>query len=172
MVAPFVRHLIAVIACRLQTAVPRSLPGIDPVSALLRPHRIPRAVKQIKLKLRPDQHPVRNARPAHVCLRAQTDIFGILVKGLILPFSDHAHVSAHGQRGDLRKGIHIGRFRIRQKNHVAFLNRRIAVIGAVKPDSLDKSIFPEPFHRNRNMPPPSVDIRHFKINHPNLSVRA
>ena len=168
MIAPLVRHLVAVVSRTVQTVVPVRLSGVDSVSALSGRHLKAGAVKQIELEFRPYDHTVRNAALLHVLYRPKAHVLWILIKGLVLPLADGAYVSAHGQGGNLRKGIHIGRIRIRQEHHVAFLNGRVSVVGTVEADAVGEGILPEPFHRNGDMPPASIDISHLKIDHADL----
>ena len=165
MVPALVGHFVAVIARPVQAAVPVRLPGIYPIPALLRRHLITHLVKKIKFKFRPDNHPICNAAFFHIVNGPQAYVLGVLVKGPVFPFSYGADISAHGQCRHRSKGIHISGIRIRQKDHITFFNRRIAVIGAVKADSIGKSALPEPLHRNGNVTPASVNIRHLKVDH-------
>ena len=161
-------HFITIVPRSFQRAVPLCLSCVDPVSALFRRHFIARIVKQIKFKLRSDDHTVCNAAFFHILHSPQAYILGILVKRLIFPLPDGTHIAAHGQCGHLRKRIHISSIRIWQKYHIAFLNGSIAVIRTVKTNSIGKSILSETFHRNRNVPPAAVNVRHLEINHANL----
>ena len=128
----------------------------------------PGAVKEVKFKFWSDDHAVCNAGFFHVFYGPKAYIFWILVEGLIFSLSDGADVAAHGQCGDLCKWIYVGCIRVRQKYHVAFFNGCVAVVRAVKTDSLGKCIFPEPLYRNGDVAPASVNVCHFKINHADL----
>ncbi len=165
MIASLIGNLIAVVARCAQVAVPLCLLRVDPVSASLWSDLKPGIVKEIKFKFRPDDHPVCNSLFLHVLQRPQAHVLGILVKGLVLPLPNGAHIAAHGQRWNFCEGIHISRFRIRQKYHITLLNRCIPVIGPVKPDSVDENILVKTLQRNGNVTPPPVNIRHFKIDH-------
>ncbi len=168
MVAALAVNLIPIVSRRIQTAVPVCLFRIDPVTALLGGNLKARAVKQIKLKFRPDHHPVRDASFLHIFYCTQAHILRILVKGLIFPFPDRAYIAAHGQGGNRCERIYISRICVRQKYHIALLNRRVSIIRTVKPDPVNKHILIKPLYGNRDMPPPPINIRHFKINHANL----
>ncbi len=168
MIPAVIGHLIPVIPGRIKAGVPVGLLRVNPVAALPWRHLKTGAVKQIKLKLRPDHHPVRNPALLHILDRPQAHVLRILVKRLVLVLADGADITAHRKRRNLGKRINICRIRIGQKYHIAFFHRRKPVIRTVKADALRKRIFPKPFHGNRNVPPASVDIRHLKIDHADM----
>ncbi len=168
MITTLIRHLIPVVACCIQAAVPVRLPCVNPVPALLRRYLITGAVKQIKFKFGPDYHPIRNTAFLHIFHCPQAYILRILVKRLVFPFPYRAYIPTHRQCGNRRKRIHIRGFRIRQKNHIALFNRGISIIRAVKSNAIGEGILPETLHGNRNMPPSAVDIRHLKVYHTDL----
>ncbi len=172
MITALMGHLITVISPAIKAHIPCRLSGVDLVAALSRRHLETCRIKQIKLKFRSDHHGIRNAALLHVFHRPQGNILRILVKRLIFLFSDHTHISAHGQCRHLCKRIYISRIRIRQKYHVALLDRRISVVGTIKADSVHKSILIEPLHRYRDMPPAPVDVRHLKVDHADLLLLA
>ena len=169
-IAAFIRHFISVIsrAELVQTAVPIRLSRIDTVPAPLRRHFETRFVKQIELEFGPNDHFIGNAAFLHIFHRAQTDIFRVLVKRFVFIFPDRTHITAHRQCRHFRKRIHICGIRVRKKYHIAFLDRRIPVIRTVKSDSVSKRALSEPLYGNRNVTPPSVNIRHLKIDHTNI----
>ena len=168
MVPPFIGHFIAIISRSVKAAVPIRLPGVNAVSALLRRNLIAHIVKKIKFKFRPDYHSVRNPGFFHIRYCTQADIFRILVKRPVPAFPNGAYIAAHGKGGDLCKGIYICSVRIGQKDHITLFHRRIPIIGTVKTNTIGKRIFPKALHRDCNVPPAAVNVRHLKINHANL----
>ena len=172
MIPAFVRHFIAVIARRIQAVIPVRLPGINAVAALSGRHFEAGTVEKIEFEFRSDHHSVRNSAFLHIFNSTQTDIFRILVKRPVLPFSDSTYVTAHSQSRHLCKRVHIGGIRVWQKYHITLLNGCIAIIGTVKTDTIGKSIHAKPFHRNRDVSPASVDIRHLEVYHTDLLLLA
>ena len=163
-----VGHLVAVVAGRVQSAVPVRLSGVDAVSALFGRNLIAGGVEQIKFKLGSDHHLVSDAGLFHVIHGAQAHIFRVLVKGGVFSLTDDTDIAAHGQCGHIRKGVYIGGIRVWQKDHVALLNRSVPVVGTVEADPVDEDILIEPLHRYGDVAPASVDVGHFEVDHADL----
>ena len=168
MIASFVGDFVSVVSGHIQTAVPFGLPGVDTKAALSGADFKAGIVKQIELKFGSNDHTVGNLRFLHIFYGTKAHIFGILVKGCVFSPAYGTYIAAHGKRGDLGKGIHIGSVRVGEKYHIAFFNGGIAVVGAIEPDSVCKGVCTEPFHRYGNVAPASVNIRHFKVDHADL----
>ena len=109
----------------------------------------------MELKLRPDEHLVRDPLVFHVLDGPQAHVSGILVKGAVL-LPDDADVPAHGQGGNLRKRVHHRGLRVRDKDHIALLHRGVPVVGAVEADALGENILVKALHWDRDVPPPAV----------------
>ena len=148
-------NLKALVVKRLLPAVPGRLSGIHGKGHTLRFHHIADIVKQMEFKFRPDQHPIRNPLFLHVLNGSQAYISGILVKRAVFLTNDTC-VPAHGQGRDLCKWIHHRGIRVRYEHHITLFHRSISIIGSVKPNSLCKDLLVKPFHRNRDVPPPSI----------------
>ena len=161
-------HFVAIVAGRIQPAVPVRLSCVYLISALSFRHFVAGGVEQIKFKFGSDHHLVRNAGLFHVIHGAQADIFRVLVERSVLPFADDADVAAHGQCGYIRKRIHVGGVRIRQKDHVALFNGRVPVVGTVEADPVDEDVLIKPLHRYGDVTPASVDVGHFEVDHADL----
>ncbi len=167
-VAALVGHLIAIVTGGVQAVVPVRLPGVDAVAALSGSHLKTGAVEEIELELGSDHHAVGDAAFLHVFHSAEADVLWVLVEGPVPVLADGAYIAAHGQGGHRGEGIHVGGGRIRQKHHVALLDGRIAVVGAVEADAVGEGVLPEPLHRDGDVPPAAVDVRHLEVDHADL----
>ena len=168
MVSALVRHFIAIVARRVQAVVPVRLSGVNAVAALSGRHLKAGAVKEVEFKFRPDDHSVRNSVIFHIMNRTQGHVFRVLVEGLIFALSYGAHIAAHGQGRDGGEGVHTGGIRVRKEHHVAFFNGGIAIVGAVEADAVGEGVLAETLHRNGDVPPAAVDVRHLEIDHADL----
>ena len=156
MVSTLVWNLVAVILSIVYTAVPLRLSGVNIVAASLRRYAVTHVVQQIKFKFRPDDHPVCNLFFLHVFHCLEGHISWILVKRKILVIPNSTDISAHSQSRNFCKRIHSSCFRIRNKYHIAFFYGSIAVIRAVKTNSVNKNVIIKSFHRDGHMTPTAI----------------
>ena len=163
-----VGYFVTVVAGIVQGAVPVGLSGVDPISALSGGNLIAGVIEKIKFKLGTDDHLIRDSGLFHVVYGAQTYIFGVLVEGGVLIFTDYTDIAAHGECGDVCKGVHIGGVRVGQKHHIAFFNGSVPVVGAVETDSIDEDVRIKPLHRYGDVTPASVNVGHFEVDHADL----
>ena len=123
-------------------------------------------VKYIEFVLRSDHHPVGHPKPFHVFQGTYGHIPRILVKGSVIRKIDHPHITDHRQSRYFGITVYNGRFKNRYEDHVTVLHRSISVIGSVKTDSVFHGTLRQPFSRNTQVTPSSVNIRKLKVHHP------
>ena len=166
-IAALMLHLISQVAGIRKAGIPFGLPGIHRIGSASGRYLIVYGIKKIKFKLRPDRNRIRRAGLFHILCGPQRHVSRILVEGPVFIRSYDTHIPCHGKCGDFREGIDHRAVRIGNKNHIAFFDGRIAIIGTVEPYPLCKNTVSKALQRYGNMPPSAIQIHHFKVNHTN-----
>ena len=122
-------------------------------------------VEYVELEFGPDYHFIGDAAFTHVVDGGADDVAGILIERTVRGAVDYHGVAAHGKGVDLGKGIDGGGGKIGDKDHVAVLNGSIAVVGTVKAYAVGHCVFGETSRGDGDVPPATVDIGHFEIDH-------
>ena len=164
MVAFLVAEDIALIVI-LGKAVPLGLTGVYLKAGAVGLGGKAHIVKNIKLVLRADNHLIGNAQLTHILAGALGNIAGVLVKGIIFGTGNDHDIAYHGKGGYLSELIDNSRVQHGDKHHVAGFHGGVAVVGAVKADTVLHGVLIESLYRDAEMTPSAVNIGQLEVNY-------
>ena len=142
---------------------PDGLAALQAVADGIRAQGARHAVKDMEFILWSDDHLVRDAESLHVGDGALGDIARILVERAVCRMVDDHDIADHRERRRLDERVDNGRCDVRQEDHVAALDLRVAIVRAVEADAVRHDVLVEAGCGDGQVLPPAAKVDHLEI---------
>src|SRR5208283_4402987 len=161
-IALLVPQLVAQVRAFRAAGIPDSFGRVDVVVPRLGRLVVADVVEDVELGLRTPVADIRDAGALQVVLGLLGDVPG--VAGVPLPRHGIPHATDHAQRGYLEDRVDVGCLRIREEQHVAFLDLLITPDARpIEPESISEHIIRELSRWEREMLPDPGKIDEPKV---------